>query len=47
MASLKAYIITRALLVIPTVFILLTLVFFIKNNYLFSLKVTSRLKTVT
>ncbi len=29
MASLKAYIITRALLVIPTVFILLTLVFFI------------------
>ncbi|RLE47425.1 MAG: ABC transporter permease [Candidatus Methanomethylicota archaeon] len=29
MASLKAYIVTRALLVIPTVFILLTLVFFI------------------
>ncbi len=29
MASLKAYIITRALLVIPTIFILLTLVFFI------------------
>ncbi|AGK61562.1 ABC-type dipeptide/oligopeptide/nickel transport systems, permease component [Archaeoglobus sulfaticallidus PM70-1] len=29
MASLKAYIVTRALLVIPTIFILLTLVFFI------------------
>jgi len=29
MASLKAYVITRALLVIPTVLILLTVVFFI------------------